>query len=59
MESLAYANNTTSGVMPKAKKVQEPVGGIPEGYMSLEAFGESFHQKLDEAYAKLQGDSKQ
>ena len=45
--------------MPKAKKLQEPVGGIPEGYMSLEAFGEAFHQKLDEAYAELQGDSKQ
>lgn len=32
---------------------------IPEGCMSLERFGELFHQKLDACYARLQGDSKQ
>jgi hypothetical protein len=26
---------------------------IPEGYMSLEQFGEVFHQKLDDCYAHL------
>lgn len=32
---------------------------IPEGYMSLDEFGSIFHRKLDEAYAKLHGDSEQ
>ncbi len=26
---------------------------IPDGYMSLEQFGELFHQKLDDCYAHL------
>ena len=30
-----------------------PPGNIPQGYMSLEQFGELFHQKLDECYAHL------
>ena len=30
---------------------------IPEGYMTLERFGELFHQKLDACYARLQSDS--
>ena len=30
---------------------------IPEGYMTLEEFGELFHKKLDDCYAKLQGDN--
>lgn len=32
---------------------------IPLGYMTLERFGELFHQKLDACYAELQGDSQQ
>ena len=32
---------------------------IPEGYMSLDEFGNIFHRKLDEAYAKLHSDSEQ
>ena len=34
-------------------------GEIPEGFMTLERFGELFHQKLDACYERLQGDSKQ
>ena len=30
---------------------------VPEGYMTLEEFGELFHKKLDDCYAKLQGDN--
>jgi hypothetical protein len=32
---------------------------IPFGCMTLERFGELFHQKLDAYYAELQGDSQQ
>lgn len=32
---------------------------IPEGFMTLERFGELFHQKLDACYARLQSDSEQ
>ena len=32
--------------------------GIPLWYMSLERFGELFHQKLDACYSELQSDSK-
>ncbi|MBR5984477.1 MAG: hypothetical protein IK025_12260 [Bacteroidales bacterium] len=27
---------------------------IPEGYMSLDAFGEIFHKKIEECYANIQ-----
>ena len=30
---------------------------LPEGYMSLEQFGEIFHQKLDDCYAHLPSDN--
>ena len=30
---------------------------VPEGYMTLEEFGELFHKKLDDCYAKLQSDN--
>ena len=32
---------------------------IPDGYMSLEQFGEIFHQKLDASYENLQSNRKQ
>ncbi|MBO7528476.1 MAG: hypothetical protein J6T37_01210 [Bacteroidales bacterium] len=32
---------------------------IPEGYMTLDEFGELFHQKLEACYEKLQNDNKQ
>jgi len=45
---VAYGN--TDQVIP-AQYVNS--GNIPQGYMSLEQFGELFHQKLDECYAHL------
>ena len=32
---------------------------IPEGYMSLDVFGEIFHKKLDDCYANIQSNCKQ
>lgn len=32
---------------------------VPKGYMTLDEFGELFHQKLDDCYAQLQNDNKQ
>ena len=32
---------------------------IPEGYMTLDEFGDLFHQKLETCYEKLQNDNKQ
>ena len=32
---------------------------LPEDYMTLDRFGELFHQKLDACYAELQSNSKQ
>lgn len=31
--------------------------GLPEGYMTLQCFGELFHQKLDACYAELRSNS--
>lgn len=50
---VAYANTQPSMPLPYYS-----MNGIPEGYMSLERFGELFHQKLDACYAQLQSDSK-
>ena len=35
------------------------MNGVPEGCMSLERFGELFHQKLDTCYVRLRSNSKQ
>ena len=35
------------------------MNGVPEGCMTLERFGELFHQKLDACYAGLRSNSKQ
>ena len=35
------------------------MNGIPEGCMTLERFGELFHQKLDACYEGLRSNSKQ
>ena len=43
---VAYGN--TQPTMPLS---YHSMNGIPEGYMSLEHFGELFHQKLDACYA--------
>lgn len=45
--------------LPNVNDGRNAVSDIPEGYMSLDKFGELFHSKLDEAYAKLQSDSEQ
>ena len=45
--------------LPNVNDGRNAVSDIPEGYMSLDNFGELFHRKLDEAYAKLQSDSEQ
>ena len=57
MENVAYDEKTVSMEMPETANLtveQE----IPQGYISLEKFGEIFHQKLDTAYAKIQRNSK-
>jgi len=50
---VSYGN--TQPTMPLS---YHTMNGIPEGYMSLERFGELFHQKLDACYAQLRSDSK-
>ena len=45
---LAYGNVTQTNPMPFNYSQ-----GIPNGNMSLEQFGEIFHQKLDDCYAHL------
>ena len=59
MESVARTNNAISMNLSNASNGHSAVRDIPEGYMSLDEFGELFHRKLDEAYAKLQSDSEQ
>ena len=49
---MAYGNATQFLPRPYSNE-------IPEGFMTLEHFGELFHQKLDACYARLQGDSEQ
>ena len=52
----------TTQMKPEAtriRKVPRKAKSNPEGYMSLDEFGSLFHQKLDEAYAKLHRDSEQ
>ena len=58
METLAYTNSTIPVDLPAPRKAQTSKRKVPEGYLSLEEFGEIFHQKLNAAYANLQGDSK-
>lgn len=59
IESVVRTNNAVSVNLPSSNNGHDAVRDIPEGYMSLDEFGELFHRKLDEAYAKLQSDSKQ
>ncbi len=47
---VAYTTPMKPTRIRKAPRKAKP---IPEGYMSLDEFGNLFHQKLDEAYAKL------
>ena len=59
MEPVARTNNAISMNLPNVNSGHGEVRDIPEGYMSLDEFGDLFHRKLDEAYAKLQSDSEQ
>ena len=59
METSTYTNSVVSMKTPSVNNAQKALSNIPEGYMSLDEFGEVFHRKLDEAYAKLQSDSEQ
>lgn len=45
-------------VQPSIPLPYNAMSSIPKGYMSLERFGELFHQKLDACYAQLRSDSK-
>ena len=56
METQVAYTNTTEPTATRTKKATTP-RPIPEGYMSMDEFGMLFHRKLDEAYAKLHGDS--
>ena len=49
---VAYENATRFVSQPYPNE-------IPEGFVTLERFGELFHQKLDACYARLQGYSEQ
>ena len=49
---LAYGSVTQTTPLPKCS-TQE----VPKGYMTLEHFGELFHQKLDDCYAHLQSNN--
>ena len=57
MKNVEYDEKTVSMEMPETANLT--VGQeIPQGYITLEKFGEIFHQKLDSAYAKIQRNSK-
>lgn len=45
-------------VQPSIPLPYNAMSSMPKGYMSLERFGELFHQKLDACYAQLRSDSK-
>lgn len=42
------------GISHQAPVVEDTL--LPDGYMSLEQFGDIFHQKLDACYENIQGD---
>lgn len=46
----AYSMNTMNFASRKT---------VPDGYMTLDEFGQLFHKKLDDCYAKLQSADKQ
>lgn len=59
MDSVVHTNNTRPINSSNTNNGRDVARDIPERYMSLDEFGELFHRKLDEAYAKLQSDSEQ
>lgn len=44
----------TYGVMQQTPVMNDNI--LPDGYMSLDRFGEIFHQKLDACYENIQSD---
>lgn len=60
IESTAEeANEPVVAYKTTQQSSQGIVNDIPEGYMSLDTFGEIFHRKLDECYANIQSNCKQ
>lgn len=59
METQVAYTTPMKPAATRTRKVAKPARPIPEGYMSMDEFGSLFHSKLDEAYAKLHGDSEQ
>ena len=63
METQAAYTNTLKPAATRTRKDASARGtrrgSIPEGYISMDEFSTLFHRKLDEAYAKLHGDSEQ
>ena len=59
METQAAYTTPMKPEATRIRKAPRKAKPIPEGYMSLDEFGSLFHQKLDEAYAKLHCDSEQ
>ena len=59
METQVANTTTLEPTVTRTRKSTKSERPIPDGYMSLDEFGSIFHRKLDEAYAKLHGDSEQ
>ena len=57
METQVAYTTTLKPEGGQTRKVAKNARPIPEGYMSMDEFSNIFHRKLDEAYAKLHGDS--
>ena len=49
---LAYGSVTQTTSIPNCYPKE-----VPEGFMTLEHFGELFHKKLDDCYAHLPSDN--
>ena len=58
METQVAFTKTLKPTATRTRKVAK-TKPIPEGFMSMDEFSTLFHRKLDEAYAKLHGDSEQ
>ena len=58
MEKQVAYTITTEPTATRTSKIAN-LRPIPEGYMSMDEFSTLFHRKLEEAYAKLHGDSEQ
>ena len=59
METLTTHTTPLKPAVSHKHKTARSAKPVPEGYMSMDEFSNIFHRKLDEAYAKLHGDSEQ